>query len=305
MPMTPIAVSLASSFVMIACLPISADAKPRHEEVLTAQNNDSDTPPELRQHLRAHARANDDSGAGTGSGGPAFGERPFRRPRGTQDGDGNNAQPPRTPDETAGGAAPQGLHGGGPGPGMPPDSGPPGGNFAGFKRGGNRGNRFGGPAPDGVARFRRGLGAEGPPGDAPMPGRFRKGGTQGPGGGIFGRKPLDFSSLNLTDDQKQRIQQIRSSNGVHARGFSQSLKERRSEMRDLMFDPVASDDQIRSKMREVRQMQEKMDDVQINDFLAIRKVLTPEQRQKLADLKPERKVADQPQADGGPSQQQR
>jgi Spy/CpxP family protein refolding chaperone len=285
MPMTPIAVSLASSFVMIACLPIGVDAKPRHEEVLTAQGNDSDTPPELRQHLRGHARANDDSGAGTGSGGPAFGERPFRRPRGTQD-DGNNAQPPRAPDETAGVAPPQGLHAGGPGPGMPPDNGPAGGNFAGFKRGGNRGNRFGGP------------------GDGQMPGRFRKAGTQGPGGGIFGRKPLDFSSLNLTEDQKQRIQQIRSSNGVHARGFSQSLKERRSEMRDLMFDPVASDDQIRSKMREVRQMQEKMDDVQINDFLAIRKVLTPEQRQKLADLKPERKVADQPQADGGPSQQQ-
>jgi Spy/CpxP family protein refolding chaperone len=314
MPMAPIAVSLAASFVMFACLPIGVDARPRHEEMRIAQANDSDTPPELRQHLRARVRANEDTGAGgLGSGGPAFGERPFRRPRGNQDGgDGNNAAPTRAPDQIPAIAPGQGLRGGGPGVGlgMPAENGA----LGGFKRGGNRpfGNRpFGGPGngapPDGVARFRRGLGAEGPPADGQMQGRFRRqAGAQGPGGGLFGRKPLDFSSLNLTDDQKQRIQQIRSGNGAHAREFSQSLKERRSEMRDLMFDPVASDDQIRSKMRDVRQLQEKMDDVQINDFLAIRKVLTPEQRQKLADLKPGRKVADQPpQADGGPSQQQR
>jgi len=308
MPATPIVVSLASSFVLIALLPAYVDAQPRQNHVRIAQGNESDAPPELRAHLRARARAGDDA---AGSGGPAFGERPFRRPRANPDSADSSSPPTRSPEQAPAAAPGQEARPGG-ASGLQPENAPPG-NFAGFRRG-NRsfGNRpFGGPgagAPgEGVARFRRQLGAEGPPGDGQMPGRFRRGGgPQGPGGGLFGRTPLDFSSLNLTDEQKQRIQQIRGGNGARAREFQQTLKERRSAMRDLMFDPIASDEQIRTKMREVRQMQEKMDDVQINDFLSIRKVLTPEQRQKLADLKPGRKVAiDQAPADGGPPPQQR
>lgn len=280
MPVTPVVVSWASSFVVIASAPSAVDAQPPTAHTLIAQNNDNDMPPELRQHLRRAKTNNSDDSAGTGSGGPSFGERPFRRPRGNADGGDTNNSPPRPADDGQGPA------------------------FRNRPPFGELGN---GAAPDGIARFRRRLGGDNAPGEGAMQQRFRRrGGAEGSGGGLFGRKPLDFSSLNLTDEQRQRIQQIRSGNGGRAREFSQSLKERRNEMRDLMFDPVSSDDQIRTKMREVRQMQEKMDDVQINDFLAIRKVLTPEQRQKLADLKPGRKVADQPPpADGGPPQQQR
>jgi Spy/CpxP family protein refolding chaperone len=106
-----------------------------------------------------------------------------------------------------------------------------------------------------------------------------------PHGGIFGRKPLDFSALNLTEEQRQRIQQIRTTNGARARELQKTLKDRRNQMRDLLFDPGASDEQVRAKRREVRQLQEKLEDMQIADFLTIRKVLSAEQRQRLSEIK--------------------
>ncbi len=121
------------------------------------------------------------------------------------------------------------------------------------------------------------------------------------GGGIFGRRPLDFSSLNLSDEQKQRIQQIRGQNSGHARDLQKNLKAQLDIMKDLMFDPTATDDQIRAKRKEVRQMQDKLEEIQVNDFLAIRKVFTPEQKKLFADLKPQdRKVAGGPEDLGGP-----
>jgi Spy/CpxP family protein refolding chaperone len=56
-------------------------------------------------------------------------------------------------------------------------------------------------------------------------------------------------------------------------------------MRDLMFDADVTEAQIRGKRDEVRQVQEKLEDIRLNDFLAIRSVLTADQRQKLKDVK--------------------
>lgn len=112
-------------------------------------------------------------------------------------------------------------------------------------------------------------------------------------GGLFGPRPLDLTSLNLTDAQKQKIQQTREVNGAKCKELRKTVRERKSELRDLMFDPRASDEAIRSKRKELRQLQDKVEELQINDFLAIRSVLTPEQKEKLVDLKPgANKVAD-------------
>ena len=65
-----------------------------------------------------------------------------------------------------------------------------------------------------------------------------------------------------------------------------TLQQKRSELRDLMFSAGASDEQIRAKRLEIRQMQDKFEELQLSDFLAIRSVLTAEQKQRLATLKP-------------------
>lgn len=118
----------------------------------------------------------------------------------------------------------------------------------------------------GAGRFRRRVGAMG---GAPM----------------FGG-PLDLTLLGLSEEQKGRIREIRRQSAGKARELRRVLRDRRAEMRDLLFDPSAADAQIRAKRQELRQMQDQLEEVILSDFLALRAVLTPEQRQRLPEIKP-------------------
>jgi Spy/CpxP family protein refolding chaperone len=108
----------------------------------------------------------------------------------------------------------------------------------------------------------------------------RMGGLRG------GHHALDLTPLNLNEDQKNRIKQIRQSTRERARTTKQSLMQKQLQLRDLLFSADASDAKIRAARKEVRQAQEQLDDLNIEDLLKIRSVLTAEQKQKLPDLKP-------------------
>jgi len=112
------------------------------------------------------------------------------------------------------------------------------------------------------------------------------------GGGAAGRRltAIDFKKLGLSDEQKQRIRDMRSKNSGRARDLRQTLRDKRGEMRDLMFDPNATEAQIRGKLREVSRMQDQMENMQIDDFLSLRSVLTPEQRRHLPEIMPQQGV---------------
>lgn len=122
-------------------------------------------------------------------------------------------------------------------------------------------------------------------------GRFKNGFGGGGGANMFGRKALDLTSLNLSPEQKQKIQDIRGQVAPKTRELRKQLNAKRLELRDMMFEANAGDDQVRAKRKEVRQLQDKVEDMQINDFLGIRSVLTPDQRLKLSDLKPGNRFA--------------
>jgi Spy/CpxP family protein refolding chaperone len=120
------------------------------------------------------------------------------------------------------------------------------------------------------------------------------GGPGGPGGDrrghhdhdpLFGRGPLDLTPLGLTDDQKQKIAQMRAENGIKMRDLMKKRHELSGQMRDTMFGADVTEAQIKAKRDEVRQVQEKLEDLRLNDFLAIRAILTPEQKLKLKDVK--------------------
>ena len=115
-------------------------------------------------------------------------------------------------------------------------------------------------------------------------------------GGVFGKGPLDLTALNLTDEQKQKIAQMHSDNGAKMRDLMRKRRDLTNQMRDLMFDPEVNETQIRAKRDEVRQVQEKLEDLRLNDFLSIRSLLSAEQRQKLKDVK----IANRPHDDGPP-----
>ncbi len=101
-------------------------------------------------------------------------------------------------------------------------------------------------------------------------------------GGPFGE--MDFSLLNPTDDQKEKIEQIRSENRPKTRDVRRRLQEVGKQLSDLMFDGTSTDAQIRKKSEEMRQIHAEMEDLQMSDFLAIRAILTPEQKGKLKDV---------------------
>lgn len=154
--------------------------------------------------------------------------------------------------------------------GMPPAGAPDmvqGGEGAGFMPGGGMGRRMGGMNGMGMGR-RRGMNG------------------MGAMGGMGGHAPLNLAALNLTEEQKNRIQQMRSQSAIQARELRRTLNQKKMEMRDMMFDPTATDDQIKAKRAELRRLQDRTEDVMINDFLSIRAVLTAEQRKRLPELKP-------------------
>ncbi len=142
------------------------------------------------------------------------------------------------------------------------------------------------PNPNPREKFRkmRDEGGEGPE----MGRRMRRGmGGMGMGGGMgIGRNPLNLTALNLTEDQKNKIKTMRTQAQTKAKDLQNSLRTKRMEMRDMLFDPDASVKQIKAKHEEVRKIQEQVEGLMIDDFLSIRSVLTPEQKKKLPSLKP-------------------
>lgn len=115
-------------------------------------------------------------------------------------------------------------------------------------------------------------------------GRFM-GDKKGGGHDMFGKGPLDLTALSLTDEQKQKIAQMHAENGTKMRDLMRKRRDLSTQMKDVMFDADVNEAQIRAKRDEVRQVQEKLEDLRLNDFLAIRALLTPEQRLKLKDVK--------------------
>jgi len=156
----------------------------------------------------------------------------------------------------------------------------PGGSENGFAGGGARG---GGP---GFAGGTAGGGFGGGQGFGALGGRAggMRGGMQM---GIPGsRRPLDLTSLNLSEEQKQRIRDMRQASKERAHDARQLVLQRQRELHELLFSADAPDAKIRQTRHQLRQAQEAMDDINMENLLGIRRVLTAEQRQKLPGLAP-------------------
>lgn len=111
-------------------------------------------------------------------------------------------------------------------------------------------------------------------------------GSSGRTASRFMNKTLDLTVLKLTAEQRTTISECRNRNAAKARKIRQSLKASKDDLRNTMFDPGATENQIRAKRREVGRLQDKLDAIQVEDFLSIRSILSPEQRQKLPDMAP-------------------
>ncbi len=127
------------------------------------------------------------------------------------------------------------------------------------------------------------------PGPGPgASGRGRRGSMQG-GRQWFGRKPIRLDVLNLSDEQKSKIQQMRQENSVRARRVNKDLRAKRSRLKEMLFDPGATKKQILDQQASYNSLRSQADDIMVNDFLGIRSVLTKEQLKRLPEIKPGRR----------------
>jgi periplasmic protein CpxP/Spy len=89
--------------------------------------------------------------------------------------------------------------------------------------------------------------------------------------------------LNLSPDQIQRLQQLRKNSQGKTKERRQALRTARQELNQLL-QGNASSDQIRQKRQQVQILQREVADTNFENTLAIREILTPEQRVKWQQL---------------------
>jgi Spy/CpxP family protein refolding chaperone len=87
--------------------------------------------------------------------------------------------------------------------------------------------------------------------------------------------------LNLTAEQRQRVQAIRQQYEPQVQPRREQIRRLRQELMNLLVSN-ASESQIRAKRQQVEQLQQELNNLGFDQMLAIRQVLTPEQRQQLA-----------------------
>lgn len=170
---------------------------------------------------------------------------------------------------------------GGPGEGMP------GRRF----RGGGNPDGGGGPGGEGSGRPGGfgGRGQGGFPGGQGGRGGFRGPGGQGMPGGMQRRPAIDLTPLNLTEEQKTKIEGMRQQTRTKVKELRRGMMQKQAQMRNLMFSPDASDAQIRSAREELRVVQNQVDETNLNDLLGIRALLTVDQKKHLPECMPGRK----------------
>lgn len=108
------------------------------------------------------------------------------------------------------------------------------------------------------------------------------------GDGQWGKKQGWLEQLNLTPEQQQEIQAIRDR-------YQSQMQTSRDEMRQnmermgQMMSGNTSDNELRNQHNQILQARQQMGQMQFEQMLAIRNVLTPEQRQQFAQLMQQRR----------------
>ncbi|MEG4273526.1 MULTISPECIES: Spy/CpxP family protein refolding chaperone [unclassified Microcoleus] len=97
-----------------------------------------------------------------------------------------------------------------------------------------------------------------------------------------------FEQLNLSADQKQQMQAVRDRYKDQLSQRMQAVRQARQEL-DTMMSGTANASEIREKHRQIMGLRQQFEEVQFENTLALREVLTPEQRSQFAQLMQQRR----------------
>ncbi|MEP6490032.1 Spy/CpxP family protein refolding chaperone [Microcoleus vaginatus GB2-A3] len=103
-----------------------------------------------------------------------------------------------------------------------------------------------------------------------------------------GREGGMFEKLNLSAEQKQQMQAVRDRYKDQLSQRMQAVRQARQEL-DTMMSGTANASEIREKHRQIMGLRQQFEEVQFENTLALREVLTPEQRSQFAQLMQQRR----------------
>lgn len=122
---------------------------------------------------------------------------------------------------------------------------------------------------------------------------FGPSGGRGPGGCYQGNGPGGdhdyyrdkmFKKLNITDEQKTKIEAIVTAREKEIRPITEKMSDKAVVLRRLWLQPNPDKNKITALQKEVRVLRDEMQDKNTGLRFEIRKVLTPEQQEKLASF---------------------
>jgi len=99
-----------------------------------------------------------------------------------------------------------------------------------------------------------------------------------------------FEKLNLSADQKQKMQAVRAQYKDQISQRMQAVRQARKELETMMAGQATAS-QMRDKHRQIMGLRQQLEDVQFESTLAMRELLTSEQRSQLAQLMQQRQQA--------------
>ena len=92
-----------------------------------------------------------------------------------------------------------------------------------------------------------------------------------------------LSQLDLSSEQKQQIQAIDNKYESDRNPLYQELRTEHQEMKTL-FTSNATPEELRTQHEKIRNLRGQMGDIRFSQMLEVREVLTPEQRDRMAEL---------------------
>ena len=100
-----------------------------------------------------------------------------------------------------------------------------------------------------------------------------------------------FDQLNLSAEQKQKMQGVRDRYKEQVSQRMQAVRQARQELETMMSSATANVSQMRDKHRQIMGLRQQLEEVQFESTLAMREVLTPEQRNQLSQMMQQRREA--------------
>ncbi len=103
----------------------------------------------------------------------------------------------------------------------------------------------------------------------------------------------NLDALNLTPEQRQQLQAVRQQYQSRIEQTRNQLRTAKEELRQMMSG-TASEEQIRAKHQQVRELENQLASLRFESMLAMRSILTPQQRQSLATQMQQRRPGNRP-----------